>query len=151
QPYKFVATWVIDEWSKIGLHASQKVLPTGPFFDALRNDAFDVTLDFNCQGLVNPLMDVGKFLPHSVYVENYGNYDDQKAIDLYKKRIHEADVRNHPKLMRDFEKHVLDTEAHEIMTRWWYRVIPPRSYMRGWKISPSHYIGQDLAQVWLDK
>jgi hypothetical protein len=62
---------------------TQHVLPTGPFFDAPRNNAFDVTVDFNCQGLVNPLMDVGKFLPHSVYTKNYGNYEDQKDIDPY--------------------------------------------------------------------
>src|ERR1700747_3321836 len=35
QPYKFVATWLIDEWSKIGLQATQRVLPTGPFYDGL--------------------------------------------------------------------------------------------------------------------
>mgnify|MGYP003351554376 CR=1 FL=1 len=36
QPYKYIATWAIDEWSKIGLKVTQKVLPSGPFFDALR-------------------------------------------------------------------------------------------------------------------
>src|SRR5438067_8349685 len=30
QPYKYNGTWVIDEWSKIGLHATQRVVPTGP-------------------------------------------------------------------------------------------------------------------------
>jgi peptide/nickel transport system substrate-binding protein len=30
QPYKYDATWVIDQWSKIGLHVTQRVLPTGP-------------------------------------------------------------------------------------------------------------------------
>ncbi len=32
---------------------------------------------------------------------------------------------------------------------WWYRIIPHRSIVRGWKISPSHYINQDLGNVWL--
>jgi peptide/nickel transport system substrate-binding protein len=53
--------------------------------------------------------------------------------------------------MRDFEKRVLDTEAHSFITLWWNRIIPHRSYVKGWKISPSHYINQDLANVWLDK
>jgi peptide/nickel transport system substrate-binding protein len=30
QPFKYVATWLIDEWSKIGLHVTQRVVPTGP-------------------------------------------------------------------------------------------------------------------------
>src|SRR6516165_8218161 len=29
QPYKFVGTWLIDEWSKIGLRVNQRVVPTG--------------------------------------------------------------------------------------------------------------------------
>jgi hypothetical protein len=45
---------------------TQRVLPTGPFFEGLRNATFDVAVDFNCQSVVNPLLDVGKFLPRSV-------------------------------------------------------------------------------------
>jgi hypothetical protein len=36
QPYKFNALWVIDEWSKIGVKVTQRVVPTGPFGEALR-------------------------------------------------------------------------------------------------------------------
>jgi peptide/nickel transport system substrate-binding protein len=151
QPYKYIATWVIDEWSKIGVHATQHVLPTGPFFDALRNNSFDVTVDFNCQGLVNPLMDVGKFQPHSVYTENYGNYDDQKDIDLYQALLHETDPAKQRVRMRDYETYVLDTQAHMYMMPWWERIVPMRAYLKGWKISASHYVNQDLATIWLDK
>jgi peptide/nickel transport system substrate-binding protein len=151
QPYKYIATWVIDEWSKVGVHATQKVLPTGPFFDALRNNAFDVTVDFDCQGLVNPLMDVGKFLPHSVYTENYGNYEDQKDIDLYQALLHETEPTKQRAMMREYETYVLDTQAHMYMMPWWSRIVPYRSYVKGWKISPSHYINQDLATIWLDE
>src|SRR5271169_2960846 len=77
QPYKYVGTWLIDEWSKIGLHAMQRVVPTGPWFEAMRGGTFDVVLEANCEGVVNPLMDTQKYLPRSVYTENYGMYDDQ--------------------------------------------------------------------------
>ncbi len=42
-------------------------------------------------------------------------------------------------------------QAHEIFLLWWYRIVPYRSYVKGWKISPSHYLNQDLATIWLDK
>jgi peptide/nickel transport system substrate-binding protein len=151
QPYKYVAAFVIDEWSKIGLKVTQKVIPTGPFYEALRTANFDVTVDFNCQGMVNPPLDTSKYLPHTVYTENYGNYEDDKEIELYQKMLHEPDPQKQRALMRDFEKYVLETQVHEIVTPWWYRIIPHRSYVKGWKISPSHYINQDLATVWLDK
>jgi peptide/nickel transport system substrate-binding protein len=151
QPYKYLATWVIDEWSKIGLKVTQKVLPTGPFFEGLRSGSFDVTVDFNCQGLVNPLLDVGKYLPHGVYSENYGNYEDPKAIDLYQATLHETDPVKQRFLMRDYETYVLDTQAHAIVLPWWERIVPMRSYVKGWKIGPSHYVNQDLATIWLDR
>jgi len=151
QPYRYIATWAIDEWSKIGLQVTQKVLPTGPFYDALRSGGFDVTVEFNCQGLVNPLLDTGKFLPRSVNSENYGNYDDPKLVELYDAMMHETDPDQRRQKMRAYETHVLVTEAHSIMTPWWERILPARAYMKGWKISPSHYVNQDLATVWLDK
>jgi peptide/nickel transport system substrate-binding protein len=53
--------------------------------------------------------------------------------------------------MREFEKYVIDTQAHELPLTFWYRSVPYRSYVKGWKISPSHFVNQDLATIWLDK
>ena len=149
QPYKYNATWVIDEWSKIGLHATQRVVPTGPWFDAMRSGNFDVVLAGNCQDIVNPLIDVQRYLPN--YAANYGQFEDQPELALYDKMLHETDLTKQRGLMREFEKHVLDTQAHEIFLLWWYRIVPYRSYVKGWQISPSHYLNQDLATIWLDK
>ena len=105
QPYKYNATWVIDEWSKIGLHVTQRVLPTGPWFEAMRQGNFDVVLAGNCQSVVNPLLDVQRYLPD--YAANYGQFDDQPEIALYDKMLRETDFSKQRALMREFEKHVL--------------------------------------------
>jgi peptide/nickel transport system substrate-binding protein len=149
QPYKYNGTWVIDEWSKIGLHVTQRVVPTGPWFEAMRNGNFDVVLAGNCQDVVNPLIDVQRYLPN--YAANYGQFEDLQELALYDKMLHETDFTKQRLLMRQFEKRVLDDQAHEIFLLWWYRTVPYRSYVKGWKISPSHYLNQDLATIWLDK
>jgi peptide/nickel transport system substrate-binding protein len=151
QPYKFVGTWLIDEWSKVGLHVTQRVVPTGPWFESMRTGNFDVVLEANCNTIVNPLLDVQKYLPHDVFPENYGQFDDKESIAIYNKMLEETDAAKQRALMRQFEKRVLDTEAHQMMVTYWHRIIPMRSYVKGWKISPSHYINQDLANIWLDK
>jgi peptide/nickel transport system substrate-binding protein len=151
QPYKFNGTWVIDEWSKIGVHATQRVVPTGPYEDALRRGDFAVAIDAECQNIVNPLLDGTKYLPHSVSDANYGNYDDPAEIALYDRMLRETDFAKQRDLMRQFEKLVLDTEAHEAFLLWRYRIVPYRSYVKGFKISPSHYVNQDLATIWLDR
>jgi peptide/nickel transport system substrate-binding protein len=92
---------------------------------------------------------VQRYLPD--YAANYGQFEDQQAIDLYDKMLRETDFAKQRALMRAFEKQVLDREAHEIFLLWWYRIVPHHSYVRGLKISSSHYLNQDLATVWLDK
>ena len=146
-----VGTWLIDEWSKIGLKVTQRVVPTGPWFEAMRSGNFDVALEGNCQSVVNPVLDVSKYLPPSVFTEQYGNFEDPEGDRPLHKMLHETDPAKQRALMRDFEKHVLDDQAHEISELWWYRIVPHRSYVKGWKISPSHFLNQDLATIWLDK
>ncbi len=151
QPYKFNGTWVIDEWSKIGVRATQRVLPTGPYTEALRHGDFAVAIDAECQNIVNPLLDGTKYLPHSVSDENYGNYEDPAEVEIYERMLRETDFARQRDLMRQFEKRVLDTEAHEAFLLWRYRIVPYRSYVKGFRISPSHYVNQDLATIWLDR
>jgi peptide/nickel transport system substrate-binding protein len=151
QPYKFVATWLIDEWSKVGVHVTQRVVPTGPWFESMRTGNFDVVVEASCRSVVNPLLDVQKYLPHDVFQMNYAQYEDKTSVDLYNKILRETDPAKQRALMRAFEKHVLDTETHEMVMTYWHRIVPLRSYVKGWKISPSHFLNQDLANVWLDK
>ena len=151
QPFKYIATWLIDEWSKVGLHVTQRVVPTGPWFEAMRQGDFDVVLEAPGHGMVNPLLDVQKALPASVDSENYGNYEDPQEVELYEKLLHELDPVRQRALMRQFEKYVLDEQSHMIWILWWHRIVPYRSYVKGFKISPTHFINQDLAQLWLDR
>jgi peptide/nickel transport system substrate-binding protein len=53
--------------------------------------------------------------------------------------------------MRKFEKRVLDEKVDQFISLWWYRIIPHRSYVKGWNVTPSHYLNQQLETVWLDK
>jgi peptide/nickel transport system substrate-binding protein len=149
QPYTIVGTWLIDQWKQVGLTVDQKVEATGPFYASLNAGNFDVTMDFNCQSLVNPLSDTSKFLPTDG--AQYGKFDDPELIKLYEAMNQTGDEAEQKRLMRAYEKRVIDEMAYNHITLWWYRIIAHRSYMKGWKITPSHYLNQDLSVVWLDK
>src|SRR5215471_9533672 len=149
QPYKYLGTWLVDQWSKIGLHVSQRVVPTGPWFEALRSGDFSVGTGGSCHGIVNPPIDVQTWLPRSVSMANFGYYDDPKEIDLYEKMLHETDPAKQREDMWQFVKWVLGDQVHFIQTLWWNRLVPLRSYVNGWKIGPSHYLNQDLSTIWL--
>ena len=151
QPYKYIGVWLIDEWSKIGLKVAQRTVPSGPWYEALRTGNFDVSVEAPGHGIVNPPLDVQKELPSSASAESYGGYEDPQAVELYNKMLHETDPKKQHAAMLAFEKHNLDAEAHQAFLVWWYRTVPYHSYVRGWKIGPSHLANQDLSTVWLDK
>jgi peptide/nickel transport system substrate-binding protein len=150
QPYKVVGTWLIDQWKKVGISVKQRVLPSGPFYDSLRKKRdFDVSIDFNCQSVVNPISDITKFLGSAG--NNYGSYKDQQLEDLHAQLLREPEVPKQRSIIRAFEKRALDEMAHLGITLWWYKINPHRTYVKGWKIAPSHYLNQHLEQVWLDR
>jgi peptide/nickel transport system substrate-binding protein len=140
-----------DEWSKIGVKVTQRVLPTRSLWRGVAPRRIRCGAHGECQNIVNPLLDGTKYLPHTVSSSNFGNYDDPAEIELYNRMLRETDFARQRQLMRDFEKLVLDTEAHEIFLLWRYRIVPYRSYVKGWKVSPSHYVNQDLGTIWLDR
>jgi peptide/nickel transport system substrate-binding protein len=149
QPYKYLGTWLIDQWNKIGLHVTQQVVPTGPWFAALRSGEFSVSTGGNCHGIVNPVIDVQTWLSHSISSQNYGYYEDAKEDEIYDKMLHETDVAKQRALAYQFDTRVLGEQAHYIHTYWWNRIVALRSYVHGWKIGPSHYTNQDLSTIWL--
>jgi peptide/nickel transport system substrate-binding protein len=149
QPYKYIGIWLVDQWSKIGVKVTQKVVPTGPWFADMRSGDFSVVHYPICHAVVNPVLDVQPYLPGSQ--ENMGGAPDPKSTELYETLLHETDPAKQHAEMVDFEKYIMDTAAHATEVIWWNRIIPYRSYVQGFKISPSHYINQDLARIWLDK
>jgi peptide/nickel transport system substrate-binding protein len=151
QPYKYIGIWLVDQWSKIGVKVTQKIVPSGPWFAEMRSGSFSVVHYPICHSTVNPLLDVQPYLSTSISSENYGYYEDPKEVELYNKMLHETDFAKQHEDMNAFQRLVMDTEAHATKIVWWNRIIPYRSYVKGFKISPSHYINQDLATIWLDK
>ena len=150
QPYKVVGTWLIDQWAKAGMKVKQRVQPTPPFYATLRKKKdFDVSIDFNCQSVINPIADVTKFLGSAG--NNYGSYEDAELEQIYEKLLRSGDEAEQRRLMRKYETRALSDQAHMGVTLWWYKINAYRSYVKGWKIAPSHYLNQQLDNIWLDK
>jgi peptide/nickel transport system substrate-binding protein len=150
QPYKIVGTWLIDQWKKIGLKATQRVQPSPAYYATLRKKKdFGIAIDFNCQSIVNPLADVSKFLGSSG--NNYAQFEDPALEKMFLDMNKSGDPKVQRTIMRKYEKRVLHDQAHMAITLWWYKINPHRSYVKGWKIAPSHYLNQTLDNIWLDK
>jgi peptide/nickel transport system substrate-binding protein len=149
QPYKVVGTWFIDQWRKVGAKADQKVVPSGPWYAGLRKTRdFDVAVAFNAQTVINPTIDVSKWIRDAG--NNYSNHKDDKATELYLEMLYENDPKKQFEKMRKYEMRILADQAHFLPAFWWYKINPHRAYVKGWKIAPSHYLNQALDSVWID-
>jgi len=149
QPYKIIGTWHLDQWRKVGLDVTQQVVPSGPYYAGLtKSHDFDVSIDFNGQTIVNPTLDVSKWVCGSG--SNYSGCTDKKTDEMYKSMLYETDPKKQYEKMREYEKYVLGTRADWITSFWWHRIVVLRSYVKGWKIGPSHLLNQALDTVWID-
>jgi peptide/nickel transport system substrate-binding protein len=148
-PYEPLAIWMIDQWRQIGLNVKQEVIESAAYFGMLRRGEHEVAMDFQCGYIVEPDLDMYKFLSVDQNPANYCRCKDPVLDELYLKQARALDVEERKKYIRQFEKRLLDEEVHSFMTLQWHRIIPHSSKVRGWQITPSHYLNNQLDTVWL--
>lgn len=149
-PYTPVGVFLIDQWRQIGLNVEHEQLETKLYQAALSSGNYEAGLDFNCDYMDDPNILLIKYVSADKSSVNYGRYNDRKLDDLYNKQMRATDKKERIRLIREFERHALE-QAYTIPTIWWHRIIVHWSQMKGWYLTPSHYVGQDLASVWLDQ
>ena len=150
-PYEPVGIWLVDQWRQIGLNARMETSETSKWVADHREGNFEVSLDANCGYVVEPDLSLFKFLSTGVSDNNWGRYKDPVLDDLYMKQSRAADVEERKKLVREFEKRLVDDEAHYLYSLVWYRIVPHSAKLRGWTITPSHFLNQQLDAVWLSE
>ncbi|OGA45275.1 MAG: ABC transporter substrate-binding protein [Betaproteobacteria bacterium RIFCSPLOWO2_12_FULL_62_13] len=151
-PYTPVGVFLIDQWRQIGLNVKHEQLETRLYLAAQQRDnpTFEAALDFNCDFMDEPNLQLQKYLSHDRSAINYAQQTDRVLDELYDKQSGELDKKKRYALLREFEKRALE-QAYTIPTIWWHRLVVHHKPMKGWHITPSHYVGQDLADVWLDQ
>ena len=84
-----------------------------------------------------------------LFDSNFSRYKDAALDELFLKQARAVDPEERKKFLRAFEKRLLDEEAHYIYALQWHRIVPHSAKVRGWTITPSHYLNQQLDTVWL--
>jgi peptide/nickel transport system substrate-binding protein len=106
-------------------------------------------MDFQCGFIVEPDLDLARFV--STSDANYGRHKDAVIDDLYHRQAQTNEPEERKKIVRAFEKRLLDEEAHVIYTLQWHRIVPHSAKVHGWTITPSHYLNNQLDTVWLSE
>ena len=155
-PYEPLGVWLIDQWRQVGLNVTQEVAESAKWFADLRGGDFEVAMDAQCGYMVEPDLDLYKFQsgptsadPRGISDANYTRYKDSVLDELYVKQGRAIDLEERKKYVREFEKRLLDEEVHTMYTLQWHRIIPHNSRVKGWTVTPSHYLNNQLDTVWL--
>jgi peptide/nickel transport system substrate-binding protein len=149
EPYEVTGVYTIDQWRQIGLNVNHVMQEEGPYFNDLRQGNYDAGIDFACDFMDEPDLQLQKFLSAKKSSLNYARYNDDELDELYDRQSRMTALGDRLKLLRQFEKRVLDEQAYQFHILWWQRIVPHWAKVQGWKITPSHYVNQDLRDVWL--
>jgi peptide/nickel transport system substrate-binding protein len=149
QPYEPIGIWLVDQWRQIGLSVKQDFVEAASYFPMLRRGDFDAAVTFQCSFVVEPDIDLAGFQSVGISDINYSRYKDPVLDELYVKQARATDPDERKRHLRAFEKRLLDEEVHYIYTLQWHRIIPHNARVRGWTITPAHFLNQQLDTVWL--
>src|SRR3990172_5449962 len=115
---------MIDQWRQVGVHVSQVVVEPAAYFTPLRAGDFQVAMDFQCGFIVEPDLDLYKFISTDKNPANYGRHQNPALHNLYDRQAKATTPEELKQLIREFEKRLLDEEVHYLLTLQWHRIVP---------------------------
>ena len=135
--------YVIDQWRQIGVETEHFQANDVLYNNSLNEGTFDVALSFQGDSVDEPTYQLARYLSVDLS-SNQGKYTDRELDRLFElqKDAHRRRRRATP-LLRQFETRML-TEAYNVPLLWWQRIVVMSAKVKGWQMSPSHLIGQDL-------
>lgn len=149
-PYTPAGVFLIDQWRQIGVTVEHKQSDTGAYLAAMNAGNHEVAIDFSNLFMDDSSLALTKYLSLDRSPENRSRSKDPELDRLYDEHMRERDPEKRKALIRAFEKRLFE-QAYQQPLLWWHRIVPTHKVVMGWKMSPSHNLGADLAEVWLDQ
>ena len=138
--------YVIDQWRQIGVETEHFQANDVLYNNSLNEGTFDVALSFQGDSVDEPTYQLARYL-WSSSLQTKANTPIANSI-AYSELQNAQDAKARYALLRQFETRML-TEAYNVPLLWWQRIVVMSATVKGWQMSPSHLIGQDLERVWL--
>jgi peptide/nickel transport system substrate-binding protein len=147
-PHYAGADLLAASWKELGIPVTQDRRNIWEWQKVVDARDFDIALDFSGDFFDDPTFQLTKYVSHDLSPVNFSGSTDRFLDALYVAQAMTTDQRQRAKMVRDFERHAL-TEAYTVPLLWWNRIVATSAKLKGWSVTPSHFIGQDLTDVWL--
>jgi len=149
-PYTPAGIFLVDQWRQIGVQVEHKQFDTAPYLATMNAGNHDVAIDFSNLFMDDSSLALAKYLSVDRAPENRSRSTDRELDRLYDDHVRERDVEKRKTLIRAFEKRLFE-QAYQQPLLWWHRIVPSHKVVMGWKMSPSHNLGAQLEDVWLNQ
>lgn len=150
-PYEAVGVYVVDQWRQIGLIVQHFQQETAKYLADLRALNYDASVDFACDFIDDPDVQLSKFVSSDVNPANYGGYIDRQLDLMFFQQSRTADKATRLKVVHQFEKRLLADQAYVMYVLWWQRIVPHWRRLQGYKTTTNHYVEPDMAEYWLSE
>src|SRR5262245_6392070 len=148
-PYTPAGIFLVDQWRQIGIEVEHKQSDTAPYLAHMNAGNHDVAIDFSNLFMDDSSLGLAKYLSVSRAPENRSRHKDTELDKIYDAHLRERDPAKRKAMIQAFEKHAFDN-AYQQPLLWWHRIVPSHKVVMGWKMSPSHNLGAQLEEVWLN-
>jgi len=147
-PFTPVAIYLIDQWRQIGVQVEHQPRDVSQQKAALIGGNFDVGLDANCYDTDEPDTQLRLYISNDLSPVNASHAIDRELDSLFERQKRETSEAARVSLIRQFERRAIE-QGYVVPVVWWHRIVVHSAAIRGWRITPSHYLNQDLVNVWL--
>jgi peptide/nickel transport system substrate-binding protein len=149
-PHYAGADLLAASWREIGVETAQERRKINDWQSVVDARNFDVALDFSGDFYDDPTIQLTKYVSPDLSPVDFSGATDRFLDALFIGQAMTTDRLERAKIVHDFERHAL-TEAYTVPLLWWNRIVATSAKLKGWSITPSHFIGQDLTDVWLEQ
>lgn len=150
EPYTPGGILTVDQWRRVGVTAQHEQLETKLYFDQIAQGNFDVAVEFINDANDDPTQQFAKYLTKKTSSIGYSGHEDSKLDEMYDRQRRAIDPAERKKIVNEMERYALTT-AYNVPLIWYHRIIVNHKKIKGWHFTPSHYVQQDLVNVWLDQ
>lgn len=149
-PYDTIGVYAIDQWRKIGVTVAEKTLEPSLWQAARLGGNFDAIGDFVSEFVDDPAMIFAHYLSFDRAPDNISRAIDRTLDELFEGQLRATDLGERTAIVHAFEQRALQ-QAYIAPIAWTHRIVPLAADVMGYVTTPSHYVDQDLATIWLNR
>ncbi|WP_374441641.1 ABC transporter substrate-binding protein [Stella sp.] len=147
-PYVTAGIFAIDQWRQIGVKVEHKQVELASWYSLQNSGDFDVFVDSFTQFSDDPSNVLYKYASFDRSPVAVHRAIDRELDRLFDEQARTADKAKRIELVRAFENRAME-QAYSVPLLWWQRIVVMNQRVKGWTMSPTHMIYQDLGDVWL--